>query len=96
MVNLQTCGRVAIKAGKLQQRFLEYIKRMASSKSEEWVARCVPDMLYVLTNRVSEVLQGGCRMERPPSSKRTATVRRNGIREPVRDGIGVDGEREHQ
>ena len=53
-------------------------------------------MLYVLTNRVSEVLQGGCRMECPPSSKRTATVRRNGIREPVRDGIGVDGEREHQ
>ena len=53
-------------------------------------------MLYVLTNRVSEVLQGGCKMERPPSSKRTATVRRNGIREPVRDGIGVDGEREHQ
>ena len=35
-------------------------------------------------------------MERPPSSKRTATVRRNGIREPVRDGIRVDGEREHQ
>ena len=35
-------------------------------------------------------------MERPPSSKRTATVRRDGVREPVRDGIGVDGEREHQ
>ena len=35
-------------------------------------------------------------MERPPSSKRTATVRRDGVREPVRDGIGVDGEGEHQ
>ena len=35
-------------------------------------------------------------MERPLSSKHTATVRRDSIREPVRGGIRVDGEREHQ
>ena len=31
-------------------------------------------------------------MERPPSPESTATVRRDNDHEPVRDGIGVDGE----
>ena len=35
-------------------------------------------------------------MEFPPSSKRAAAVRCDDDRESVRDGIGVDGEREHQ
>lgn len=35
-------------------------------------------------------------MEAPPSSKRVATVRRDGDWKSTRDGIGVDGEREHQ
>ena len=35
-------------------------------------------------------------MEDPLSSKHIATVRRNDVQEWVRDGIRVDGERQHQ
>ena len=43
----------------------------------------------------TEVLQGGRWMEDPSSSKRTTAVRRDYDRDPVRDGIGMDGKWEH-
>ena len=43
-----------------------------------------------------EVLQGGCGMECPSPSERPATAGRDNDRDPIRDGIGVDGQREHQ
>lgn len=46
-----------------------------------------------LTASSIEVLQRGRDMERPPSSERTATARRDDDRESICDGIGVDGQR---
>ena len=43
----------------------------------------------------TEVLQGGRWMEDPSSSKRTTAVGRDNDRNPVRDGIGMDGQWEH-
>lgn len=43
-----------------------------------------------------EVLQGGCGMEHTPSSKHTAALGCNNVRESLRDGIGVDGKGKHQ
>jgi hypothetical protein len=54
----------------------------------------------VFTNKLTafhtEVLQGGRWMEDPSSSERVAAVGRDDDRDPVRDGIGVDGKWEHQ
>jgi len=44
-------------------------------------ARCV----YV------EVLQGGCDMENPPASECPAPGRSDNVREPVRNGVKLDG-----
>ena len=63
---------------------LEQVRRVGPSGA--------PDMLYA-TNYISEVLQGGCRMEDLLSSKRTTADGRNNVRESVCDGIRVDGER---
>ena len=35
-------------------------------------------------------------MEDPPSSERAAAVRRDDVQGSVRDGIGMDGERQYQ
>ena len=43
-----------------------------------------------------EVLQGSHDMEDASSSKRAAVVRRDGNRKSIRDGIGMDGERQYQ
>ena len=49
-----------------------------------------------LTESETEILQGGRNMGDPPSSERSPAVRRDNIRQSVRDGIGMDGEWEHQ
>ena len=49
-----------------------------------------------LTGSNTEILQGGRSVGDPPSSKHTAVVRRDSLRESVRDGIGMDGEWEYQ
>ena len=49
-----------------------------------------------LTMPRTDVLQGGCGMEHPSPSQRATTARRDDDRESIRDGIGVDGKREHQ
>jgi len=49
-----------------------------------------------LTGSNTEVLQGGRGMGDPSPSERTPAVGCDGVREPVRDGIRVDGEWEHQ
>jgi hypothetical protein len=46
--------------------------------------------------RFPDVLQGGRNMEDPSSSKCVTTVGGDDDRGPVRDGIGVDGQWEHQ
>jgi hypothetical protein len=43
----------------------------------------------------TEVLQGGRWMEAPSSSERVTAVGRDDDRDPVRDGIGMDGKWEH-
>ena len=50
---------------------------------------CIIDSRRCLT----EILQGGCWVEGPTSSKRTTVVRRDSDRESARDGVGVDEER---
>ena len=49
-----------------------------------------------LTAANVEILQRGCSMEGPPSSKRLASNRSDGGRERVCDDIGLDGEWKHQ
>ena len=44
----------------------------------------------------TEVLQGGCDMEHPPASEHPAPGRSDNVREPVRNGVRLDGERKHQ
>jgi len=46
--------------------------------------------------RCVEVLQGGCDLEDPPASERPVPDRGDNVREPVRDGGRLDGERKHQ
>ena len=69
---------------------LERVRRVGDS--------CRSRRVIPINNRLRliEVLQEGCGMEDPPSSKRAAPVRRNDVRESGRDGIRVDGEREYQ
>jgi len=67
---------------------LERIRKVSSP----WLA--VPT--NELTSSNPGLLQGGHRVGNPSPSKRTAVLRRDNVREPVRDGVGVDGEREHQ
>ena len=57
-----------------------------------------PQLVYIneLTVPRTEVLQGGCDVEGPLSSERVAVIRRDDDRYSIRDGIGVDGKREHQ
>ena len=43
-----------------------------------------------------EVLQGGFDMEDPPASKCPATGRSDDVRDPVRNGIRLDGKRKHK
>lgn len=43
-----------------------------------------------------EVLQGGYDMEVSPSSERATAIGGDNDKQPVRDGIGVDGQRKHQ
>ena len=44
----------------------------------------------------AEVLQGGCCMENPPASECPTTDRSDDVRDSVRNGIRLDGERKHQ
>jgi len=59
-----------------------------------WCSR----LLVYINNRprLVEVLQRSCGLEVSPSSKRAAPLGRYNDRELVRDGIGMDGEWEHQ
>ena len=41
----------------------------------------------------AEILQGVRNMENSPPSKRVVAVRSDNVRDPVRDGIGVDAKR---
>ena len=43
-----------------------------------------------------DVLQGGYHMESPPSSERVAVVGGDNEQRPVRDGVRMDDQREHQ
>jgi len=43
-----------------------------------------------------EVLQGSCDLEDPPASEHPAPGRSDNVREPVRNGVGLDGVWEHQ
>ena len=43
-----------------------------------------------------EVLQGSCDVESPPPSKHTTTTRCNDDGYSIRDGVGMDGKREHK
>ena len=58
----------------------------------------MPPLIICINNRscLAEVLQGSCGMEDPQSSECAATFRCDNDRESVRDGIGVDVERQHQ
>ena len=69
---------------------LERVRRVGGS--------CRSRRVIPINNRLRliEVLQEGCGMEDPPTPKRAAPVRCNDIRESVRDGIRVGGEREYQ
>ena len=49
-----------------------------------------------LTAFRAEVLERSCDMEGPSSPERVAAAGRDHGRDPFRDGIGVDGKREHQ
>ena len=44
----------------------------------------------------AEVLQGSCYMEIPSPSECVTVIGRDDDRQPVDDGFGMDGEREHQ
>ena len=49
-----------------------------------------------LTSTIVEILQGGCDMEGSSPSKRATFVGGDNGHSPLRDGIGVDGQWEHQ
>ena len=51
---------------------------------------------HVLTVTFIEVLQGGCDVERAPSSKRVAAIGSDYDGYSVRNGVRVDDEWEHQ
>ena len=53
-------------------------------------------IVIMLTVTRVEVLQGVLGVESSSSSKRAATARSQYDRDPVRDGVRVDGQREHQ
>jgi len=76
------------------------VLRTYSTSDLEQIKKVGCSRLAAFTNGVTgsntEVLQGGRGMGGPSPSERTAAVRRHYVREPVRDGIGVDGEWEHQ
>lgn len=44
----------------------------------------------------AEVLQGSCDVEIPPASQHLATARSNDDRDPIRDGISLDGKWKYQ
>ena len=52
--------------------------------------------VYHYPHPVPEILQGGHDMEDPSPFERIAASGSDDDPEPVRDGIGVDGEWEHQ
>ena len=52
--------------------------------------------VYHCPHPVPEILQSGHDMEDPSSSERIAAVGSDDDQESIRDGIGVDGEGEHQ
>lgn len=66
-----------------------------NQKSGSLVATSTRHVYRWLTVR-TEILQGGCDMARPPSSKCAAPARRDDGREAFRDGIRMDGKRQHK
>ena len=48
---------------------------------------------HKLTLSCTEVLPGGCDVERPSPSERATLVRCDDDRESIRNGVGVDGKR---
>jgi len=50
----------------------------------------------VLTRPGVEILQGSCDMENPSASECAAAARSDDVRDSLRNGIGLDGKREHQ
>jgi len=61
---------------------------------EKWVI--LNSRVDKLTTSCTGVLQRGHGMGSTPPSERTATTRRDDVREPTGDGIRMDGEREYQ
>jgi len=76
------------------------VLRVYSSSDFEQIRKVGYPRLVVfineLTEFLTEVLQEGCNMEDPSSSERVAAFGRNDDGDPVRDGIGVDGEWKHK
>ena len=60
------------------------------------VGRDFPGIATVLTVTHAEVLQGVLGVESPSPSECAAVAGGHNDRDPVRDGVGVDDEREHQ
>ena len=54
-----------------------------------------PLRVYAPTVPRAEVLQGGYDVEGPPAPEYPAANRCDDVRGPVRDDIGLDGERKH-
>jgi hypothetical protein len=64
--------------------------------SHQWRPNLNPNVLInILTGHV-EVLQGVRNVENPPSSERVAAARSDNVRDQVRDGVGLDAQRQHQ
>ena len=59
-------------------------------------SRSLTVCLYTDTTLFAEVLQGGHDMENPPTSEYPTVDWSHDVRNPVRNGVRVDGEWEHQ
>jgi len=57
---------------------------------------CSPFVCIFTDAHCAAVLQGGCDMEDPPASEHPAPGRSDNVREPVRNGVRLDGERKYQ
>jgi len=86
------CGRdVAIKALRIYSE--SELQRVAGVSY--WLYPLFP-RARVLTVPRAEVLQGGCRVENPPTSECPTVDWSDNVRDPVRDDIGLDGEWKYQ
>ena len=65
--------------------------------SHQWCSQPQSQRTRQHTDRTRvEVLQGVHNVENPPSSERVASARSDNVRDPVRNGVGLDAKWQHQ